>query len=136
MKQFALFAAFISTAFACRPIFDEDYYGGMRPMAACWLMTDILCETRLNEDVGYLILPEERVIVATNLHEWCINMIIEEKAREEDGRLTYGWLEEHGNLTLVGNTLVITNAEVEMYQRLMYKPCYGWPYEPPCNDKV
>lgn len=51
-------------------------------------------------------------------------MVKEENARTLDGRKTYGWIREHGTLTLTADsTLVISNTieeAVKRYQRMNY----------------
>ncbi|ROT34476.1 hypothetical protein SODALDRAFT_329729 [Sodiomyces alkalinus F11] len=118
--RLALFASLASTAFACSPMYNPDYYGNFRPPVACWHGQDTMCRPYIRAGTQQLLLPDENVVVVVPLSETCIATIAEEHAREQDGRLTYGWTQQHGNLHVVGNTLVITEANMPFYQALVY----------------
>lgn len=108
----------------CSPAYDEDYYGGYLPPVACWHDQDTACRAYIKKDTTMLLDAEHGLAVVYGVSDACQDTIREELAREDDGRKTYGWVEGHGDLTLVEDgTLVISGMSddaVELYEGLDY----------------
>jgi len=70
-----------------------------------------------------LLDADHGLAVIYGISTYCADIIAEELARTTDGRRAYGWVEKHGNLTVIGDILVISNMSqeaVEKYEGLVY----------------
>lgn len=117
-------AAFPILAQACSPLFDEDYYMGFLPPGPCWLEQDPACRSFIREGSELIVDPETNQVTVTGVTETCAETIAEELAREEDGRKTYGWLEEHGQLEVDEEGVLtiseMTDEALERYSNFVY----------------
>lgn len=108
----------------CSPVYDDAYQGGYLPSVACWHDQDAACTAYLQSGTEMLLDAPHNLAVIYGVSDSCADTIKEELAREADGRKVYGWVEEHGTLTLVdGGILVISGMSdkaVEMYEGLEY----------------
>ncbi|KAL2754123.1 hypothetical protein ACRALDRAFT_2020984 [Sodiomyces alcalophilus JCM 7366] len=123
--RLAVIASLVSTAFACVPFYDPEYYRGHRPPVACWQDHGVTCRPYIHPNTRLRVFPESNLAVVVGITEDCANTIAEEKARDQDGRKTYGWLQKHGKLETICNTLVISemsDAAVQEYLALEYHP--------------
>ena len=106
----------------CSPVYDDDYYGGYLPPVACWHDQDTACQPHIQDGTQMLLDAGHGLAVIYGVSKTCEDTIREELARREDGRKTYGWVENHGDLTLVEEgTLVISGMSkdaVKLYQKL------------------
>lgn len=122
--RLAVFASLAGTAFACLPPYDPDYYRNHLPLVPCWQEQDSMCRPYIDRNTEMLVFPESNFVVVLPISNDCANTIAEEKARELDGRKTYGWREKHGQLDVLRDTLIISNmtdAVVQEYLNLEYQ---------------
>ena len=107
----------------CSPWYDEEFYHGYLPPVACWQDQDTGCCPYIREGTEMLLDGDHGLAVIYGISTYCADIIAEELARTADGRRAYGWVEKHGNLTVIGDILVISNMSqeaVEKYEGLVY----------------
>ncbi|KAM0326329.1 hypothetical protein ACHAQA_006929 [Verticillium albo-atrum] len=109
----------------CSPIVDPDLHNGFLPPAPCWLTFNSVCQRFLIPGTEITIDDVHGLIVVHGITEECVADIEEEHAREEDGRKTFGWTEEHGKLNPIGDGILViskvSDETVQKYQSLTYE---------------
>lgn len=109
----------------CSPVRDPDYYQGLLPPAPCWQSFTTACTPILAPGTEMYVSSNHSTAVGFGVQGYCFDTIKEEQARAADGRKTYGWEQQHGKLTRVGDTdtLVISGMSkeaVDRYQALLH----------------
>lgn len=114
----------------CSPVYDPDLALGYDPPAPCWQTFDPACRPFLAEGTEMTLDAPHRLAVVYGVSQSCRDQIAEELAREARGQKNYGWVREHGTLTVLPGEegiLVISDmppAAVERYAALTYM---SWP---------
>ncbi|PKS11255.1 hypothetical protein jhhlp_003016 [Lomentospora prolificans] len=118
----------------CSPWYDEEFYQGYLPPVACWQDQDTACQPYIKEGTEMLLDSDHSLAVIYGISQSCADTIAEELARTADGRRAYGWVENHGTLTVIeGGILVISNMSetaVQTYSELIYYADAEWPSKP------
>ncbi|KAK3312941.1 hypothetical protein B0H66DRAFT_569225 [Apodospora peruviana] len=108
----------------CTPVFDQDLALGYYPPAPCWQEFDPSCQPYIRTGTEMTVDAKHKLAVVFGVSKSCAAEVAEELAREADGRKNYGWVREHGELTLIkGGILVISNMSddtVKRYRKLTY----------------
>lgn len=105
----------------CSPLYDPELQGGYYPPAPCWQDFDPACQPYLAAGTEMFVDQDHGLAIIYGVQEHCFNTIAEELEREKDGRKTFGWQEEHGNLTPIPSEgiLVISNMTERVLERYM-----------------
>ncbi|ROT34475.1 hypothetical protein SODALDRAFT_364402 [Sodiomyces alkalinus F11] len=137
--KFALAASLIGMTLACPPPAPRpEYQGGYIRLIPCWWEQAGYCLPWLDPNTQQQVFPDQNFVVVVGISDACVGVIAEEHARELDGRPTYGWTEQHGQQTVIGNTLVITGMTdlvIQRYQNMRYVWQCPDPYAP-CHDQT
>lgn len=108
----------------CSPAYDPDLALGYYPPAPCWQTFDPSCTAYLSRNNEMTLDTKHKVALIFGLEKYCADQVIEELARQKDGRKNNGWLQKHGKLTYIeGGILVISNMTdeaVTRYGKLTY----------------
>lgn len=93
----------------CSPIRDPEYQNGYLPPVPCWLSPSPACQPEIPEGIDIEVDGDAHSAVVRGVSDTCVETILEEQARERDGRKAYGWTANIGKLDVSKKgTLVIT----------------------------
>src|SRR5689334_12256616 len=113
LLNFALFATAATASTIekrCTPRYDPDLARGYYPPAPCWQTFNPACQPLLADGTEMTIDAKHRLAIVYGVNEYCAAEIAEELSREAIGKKNYGWVQQHGFLTVIkGGILVISN---------------------------
>ncbi len=114
----------------CSPFYDPDLALGYRPPAPCWQTFDPACQPHIAPGTEMTVDAPHALAVVYGISTSCAAEIAEELKREAEGKKNYGWVREHGWLTVIephgeGGKRVVVVSEmgeeaVKRYQNLGY----------------